>query len=70
MKHSSFAMCYEAILVFNTKRARGFHAACNKVEIARQSMFYTREDSSRKGHDCNLKLFLIVPFIKRKFFEM
>ena len=62
-------MCYGAILVFNTKRTRGFHAAYNTVEIARQSMFYTR-DSSRKGHDCNLKLFLIAPCIKKKFFEI
>ena len=27
------------------------------------------KDSSRKGHDCNLKLFLIVPCIKKKFLE-
>ena len=34
-------------------------------------MFYVREDSSRKGHDhiIYLKLFLIVPCIKKKFFE-
>ena len=39
MKHSSFAMCYEAILVFNAKRTRGFHSACNKVEIAGKVCF-------------------------------
>ena len=60
MNHSSFR---------NVLWGGGFHAACNTVEIAQQSMFYTR-DSSRKGHDCNLKLFLIAPCIKKKFFEM
>ena len=28
-------------------------------------MFDIREDSSRKGHDCNLKLFLIIPCEKK-----
>ena len=28
-----FAMHYGAILVFNTQQTRGFHVACDKVEI-------------------------------------